>query len=85
MDQLDLTNRQACGFHNGPMKQPCHVCGQPYRAHWPELDRSQPRRTAIVDDCSVCSYPVDSNQHLSSSRTRPRRNAIIASRDIQAR
>jgi hypothetical protein len=74
MEQFHLTNGQvaptgmACEFHNGPLKQPCRRCGMTYQAHWPELNRAQWPRKAIAEDCSVCSYPIDSTQHQNHRR-----------------
>jgi hypothetical protein len=75
MDQLDFTNGQAapataeaCGYHIGKIASPCARCGMPYQAHWPELSRPKRMRAAVAEVCSVCSYPVNSDQHRNHCR-----------------
>ena len=38
-----------------------------YQRHWPELSRLRQAKR-IVTICDVCSYPVDSDQHINHCR-----------------
>jgi hypothetical protein len=42
-------------------------CGRPWREHYPEY-KPKRLRGVIQDVCSVCSYPIESDQHLNHCR-----------------
>jgi len=50
---------------NSPCSRP--GCGRPWSEHYPEY-KPKRLRGVIAEVCSVCAYPLDSDQHISHCR-----------------
>jgi hypothetical protein len=64
--------RQLCAYFRGKPLDKTSLCarpgcGRPWSEHYPEY-KPQRMRGVIAKMCSICAYPLDSDQHLHHCR-----------------